>query len=97
MEEIYDSYCYLPLYIFCERRFLLGAKLRRRPRTSLGAAGRGRESMYRKPDQSPASGPSSLAEQVRIVTAPAIPVASAMPTELMAWCEHPRMSLTCSA
>ena len=46
----YDSYCYLPLYIFCGR-FLLGAKLR--PPTSTGPPARS----TRSPGSSPASGP----------------------------------------
>ena len=47
----YDSYCYLPLYIFCGR-FLLGAKLR--PANIDGAAGAVDEVA---PDRRPHPGP----------------------------------------
>ena len=47
----YDSYCYLPLYIFCGR-FLLGAKLR--PRQHRRGRRRGRRG---RPDRRPHPGP----------------------------------------
>ena len=71
----YDSYCYLPLYIFCGR-FLLGAKLR--PANIDGAAG----AVDEAPGSSPASGPAG-----RRCGSCCAGDSGFCREELMAWCE----------